>query len=591
MFLQLNIKISLKLKSLITVTFFILINLLSSSVFAQNQKFKVVIDAGHGGRDPGTLGKASYKGSYESDVALKVVLQIKKLFQNNNEFQLIFTRKKNIFIPLHRRGAIANKADADLFISIHCNSAVTNAYGTTTYVLGVGKSAKNLELSKRENDVILLEDDYEKHYDYDPNSQEFIIGLTLMQEDYQDKSIEFAQIVQNKFVSVAKRKNRGVNQGNLAVLYDSYMPSVLIEIGFLTNKKEEKYLHSKNGQNSIAKSIYQAVKTYKRRIDANRIDQTISILENPVVQIDNTSNIIPEVISSNYYYTVQIATSHKKIETAPNNFKKLKNIERKKIGSVYKYYYGRTADLITAKKFRKKAASLGYKDAFVKRKKTTSTDNQITNTEIIDKKPIITIDSKPKVTENKPKKVVTNLGYYYSIQFATSRKKIPLKAYNFRGLKDVTRNKVGIVYKYLHGSTTDLNEARKLRLKLVKLGYKDAFVKKLKGNITVTSNEATTNTAIKTETNSTTVEGIIFKVQVASGKTKIETKSYNFKGLKDIERVQLGNFYKYYYGKTKLYTLISKKHKEAIAKGYKDAKIVAIRGTQLIDVNSVINQN
>ncbi len=553
---QQNIKISLKFKTVLLFWILIMLSIIYNPIHAQNQKFKIVLDAGHGGKDPGTLGKASYKNSYESDIALKVALQVGKLLKSNTAFKTIFTRKtNNVFVPLHKRGSIANKADADLFISIHCNSAVTNAYGTTTYVLGVGKSAKNLELSKRENDVILLEDDYEKHYDYDPNSEEFLIGLTLMQEDYQDKSIEFAQIVQNKFVSVAKRKNRGVNQGNLAVLYDSYMPSVLIEIGFLSNKVEEKFLHTKTGQLKIAKAIFEAIKTYKKRIDNNSIETT-AIVED--------SNLEEE--PSNNYYRIQIATSKRKIKTTASNFKKLKGVERIKFGSVYLYYYGKTTSLEQAKKLRNKAKKTGYKDAFVKRFITPIEEI------ILPTKDVNTVVN------------TSNTTHYYSVQFASSRKKISLKAYNFKGLKNVFQKKVGKVYKYFYSKSLTIDEAKTIRKDVVKLGYKDAFVKKLKGKIVI-NNKVTKEPSKKAQI----IKDIIFKVQISSGKRKIETKAYNFKGLKNVERVKIGNYYKYYYGNTNDYSMIKNMHKKALKQGYRDAQIVAIKNNKLISVKSVIN--
>lgn len=557
---QRNIKISLKFKVVLTCLFAVIISIGS---YSQNEKFKVVLDAGHGGKDPGTLGKASYKNSYESDIALKVTLAVGNLLKQNSEIETIYTRKKNVFIPLHQRGNIANKADADLFISVHCNAASSNAYGTTTYVLGMGKTQKNLELAKRENDVIFLEDDYEKHYDYDPNSEEFMIGLTLMQEDYIDKSIEFAQIVQNKFVSVAKRKNRGVNQGNLAVLYDSYMPSVLIEIGFLSNKIEEKFLHTTTGQQKIAKAIYEAIKTYKRRLDNNSISDT-----NEISSISDTEDNVDSEKKYGPVYKVQIATSKRKIETKPYNFKQLKGVERLKVGNIYKYYYSSYPNLEKAKKIRKEVIKLGYKDAFIKRfiELPKDTKKEITSS----------------INDNNNVSLDNTKDYFYCVQIATSTSNIETKPYNFKGLKYVTKIKVGSIYKYFYGSTTELDSAKTIRKKVIDLGYKDAFVKRI--------NKTKNNKVVPTKNKKNRIyNDVIFKVQITSGKRKIETKPYNFKGLKNIERIQLGSFYKYYYGKTSNFDEIEKLHKEAVAKGYKDAVIVAIKNNKLISVKSLIS--
>lgn len=449
--IKIYIKHQLQLKRLAIAFLFVTFGFIQG----QNTKFTVVLDAGHGGKDAGTVGNNRYK-TYERDIALAVVLEVGKLLKNDHDIKTIFTRKKDVFIPLHKRGSIANKADADLFVSVHCNSAVTNAYGTTTYVLGMGKTAKNFELSKRENDVILLEEDHEKNYDYDPNSQEFIIGLRLMQEDYQDKSIEFAQIVQQKFKTVAKRKDRGVNQGNLAVLYDSYMPSVLIEIGFLTNKKEEDFLHSKNGQKLIAKAIYKAIKTYKSRLEAN------NVATNKTTDKDVETNV--KNVMSNSYYTIQIATSRNEIEPKAYNFKNLKNVIRKKVGKVYKYYYGKTTDLKEARKLQKEVLPL-FRDAFIKK-----FTEKITVQETIE-----TIDKPKKNTNERIFEGIT-----FKVQLSSSPKKIATKSYNFKGLKPVEAVKIGSVYKYYYGKTSDFNKIKKMRKQAVAKGYKGAFIVAIK---------------------------------------------------------------------------------------------------------------
>ncbi len=437
---------------------------LSNPVLAQNSLFTVVLDAGHGGKDPGTVGLKTFKKSYESDIALKVVNKIGVLLKKDNDIKTVYTRKTNKFIELHRRGKIANNANADLFISVHCNSASTTAYGTTTYVLGMGRTDKNLELSKRENDVILLEDDREKNYKYNPNSQEFLIGLTLMQEDYLERSIEFASIVQNKFKTVAKRKNRGVNQGNLAVLYDTYMPSVLIEIGFLTNKSEEKYLHTKNGQAKIAASIYQAIKTYKKRLEKNSV-KTVNVKNK---QVDVSSK---PVIGNSKYYRIQIATSKRKIEAKSYNFNGLKSISRIKVGNIYKYFYGIANNINDAKILRKEAVLKGYKDAFVKRFKFDKSKGDVHQLNYID-------SSKKKVAVNSsvvPSNVIKK-GVIFKVQLASSPKKINTVSYNFKGLQNVERIKTGSYYKYYYGSTSNYELIKKMNKTAKNKGYSDCFI-------------------------------------------------------------------------------------------------------------------
>ncbi|MFT5983728.1 MAG: N-acetylmuramoyl-L-alanine amidase, partial [Ulvibacter sp.] len=214
--------------------------------------FVVVLDAGHGGHDPGNVGN----GYKESDIALSIVLKIGAELEKNPNIKVIYTRKKNVFVELFERGAIANRADADLFVSVHCDSHTSNAYGAGTFVLGLHANKRNMEVAKKENEVILLEENYQENYaGYDPNSPESFIGLTLMQEEYLDQSIMLASLIQNNFIKKLKRKDRSVKQAGFIVLHQSYMPSVLVETGFLTNKTEGAYLNSKKGQKEMASSI------------------------------------------------------------------------------------------------------------------------------------------------------------------------------------------------------------------------------------------------------------------------------------------------------------------------------------------------
>ena len=227
-------------------------------------KFVIVLDAGHGGHDPGNMGNKYI----EKDIALNVVLKIGKQLEKNPNIKVVYTRKTDVFIELDKRGEIANKAKADLFVSIHCNSFHTQANGTETFVLGLHRNKTNLEVAKKENSVILLEENYhEKYAGYDPNSPESIIGLTLMQEEYLDQSIQLADYIQKSFKNKLKRKSRGVKQAGFIVLHQTVMPSVLIELGFLTYKKEGAYLNSKKGQDEMSKSIVESILEYKKSID------------------------------------------------------------------------------------------------------------------------------------------------------------------------------------------------------------------------------------------------------------------------------------------------------------------------------------
>lgn len=225
----------------------------------------VVIDAGHGGKDPGCNG-ASAK---EADIALKVALELGKTIEARSpDVKVIYTRKTNDFVELIDRAGIANKNRADLFISIHCNSGPSSAYGTETYTMGLHTSEGNLRVAKRENAVILKEENYKEKYNgFDPNSPQSHIMFTLFQSAYIDNSLRFAQKVEHQFKNTPGRMSRGVKQAGLLVLWKSAMPSALIEIGFLTNAKEEKYLNDKSSQTYMAAGIYKAFKEYKEELE------------------------------------------------------------------------------------------------------------------------------------------------------------------------------------------------------------------------------------------------------------------------------------------------------------------------------------
>ena len=226
----------------------------------------VVIDAGHGGHDAGCLGASSM----EKHVALDIALSLGKLIESNfPDVKVVYTRKTDVFIPLHERANIANRAHADVFICIHLNSGNKAAYGSETYVMGNHKTEDNLEVAKRENQVIQLEDDYLKKYDgFDPRSPEANIIFSLYQSQYMSQSILLASNIQNEFEGYAGRYNRGVKQAGFLVLYKTAMPAVLIECGFLSNQPEEKFLSSSKGQHVMATAIFRAFKAYKSDMES-----------------------------------------------------------------------------------------------------------------------------------------------------------------------------------------------------------------------------------------------------------------------------------------------------------------------------------
>ena len=350
----------MKTNTILLFVFFILVLTFSSFIkfedFVIKEKFIVVLDAGHGGKDPG---KPSSYGFKEKDIALKIALEIGKQLDENRDIEVIYTRKTDVFIELKDRPRIANKANADLFVSIHCNAHHTQAYGTETYVLDVSNTNQNFEVAKAENEVIFFEEDYEKHYEgFNPNSPESLIGVTLAQEEYTDQSILLASLIENNFADKLKRKSRGVKQASLWVIHQTAMPSVLIETGFVTNKNEGAYLNSKKGQQEISTAITKAILDYKASLDANVGDY---VFENKNGSI--TENI--KVVSDDIVFKIQIAASSKELETKPFNFKGLNDISRVKEGGLYKYFYGSTSNYDDIKKLTEDAKNKGYTSSFV----------------------------------------------------------------------------------------------------------------------------------------------------------------------------------------------------------------------------------
>ncbi len=349
-----------KLNFIIVLACITFISFLTPAAAFQNKadKFVVVLDAGHGGHDSGNLG-SGYK---EKEIALKIVLSVGKALKENQDIQVIYTRDSDKFVTLRGRAKIANDADADLFVSVHCNAHNSDANGTETFVLGLHANQRNFEIAKKENEVIFLESDYEKHYEgFDPKSPESLIGLTLIQEEYLDQSIKLARSIEDSFQNRHKRKSRGVKQAGFWVLHNTYMPSVLVETGFLTYKKEGSFLNSLSGQAKMAESITDAILNYKKQLDLNIGEGIYRDNSNQIeAAIEDEPQIFNEII-----FKVQIAAGSKQLEPKPYNFNGLDNISREKINTLYKYYYGRTSDYTEIRRMELEAKLKGYKSAFV----------------------------------------------------------------------------------------------------------------------------------------------------------------------------------------------------------------------------------
>lgn len=317
------------------------------------KKFVVVLDAGHGGKDSGNTGN----GFSEKNIALKIVLQAGKELEKIDDIEVIYTRTTDVFVPLDKRASIANKAKANLFISVHMNAfRRPGPHGTETYVLGTHRNQDNLEIAMKENSVIYLEDNYEETYDgFDPESPMSYIGMTLMQEEYLDQSILLADYIQKEFTNELKRFDRGVKKAGFLVLRQTYMPSVLIEAGFLTNLAEGRYLNSAKGQRDIANSIVRGVKQYKEIL---HLDSDEAIAEDQATPSSN--KIMPDIV-----FRVQVGAGKTPLDTAPYNFKGLEGIERDKEGDLYKYYYGRTSDYLHIQELQQEVQQKGFEAAFI----------------------------------------------------------------------------------------------------------------------------------------------------------------------------------------------------------------------------------
>jgi len=354
---------------------FFLILLSVSSMFAQsNNKFKVVLDAGHGGKDLG----ANYYGFIEKNIALAVALKVGKQLEKYPDIQVIYTRKTDVFVELIERARIANRANANMFLSIHCNAAPKGqAYGTETFVMGLTKNASNLEVAKKENAVITLESDYKMKYEgYDPKSPESVIGITLLQEEYLDQSITVATKIQNEYTNKLERKNRGVKQGPFLVLNQTAMPSVLTELGFLSYKPEGAYLNSEKGQDELAKGIADAILSYKKeyygsstQMIEEKPEKTSA--EIPDVQDTSKPKDEPRVVENKsvdvkgVLFKVQISASGKKLELLPKNFKGLDPTSVVEENGLFKYFYSQSSNYDEAKRNLAEAKSKGYESAFI----------------------------------------------------------------------------------------------------------------------------------------------------------------------------------------------------------------------------------
>lgn len=335
---------------------FFLVFLLPLCALAQKgEKIQtIVIDPGHGGKDTGALGKVSKEKTLNLAVALKFGNYIK---ENMPDVKVVYTREKDKFVELSERAAIANRNDADVFISIHCNSTGTpnSAYGAETFVMGESKNEKNLAVAKKENAAILLEDNTDAYDNFDPNSTEAYILFSLSQSLYQSQSLDLADKVQKQFTKKAGRHDRGVQQAGFLVLWKTSMPSILVELGFINNAKEEQFLNSEKGQTQLALALYRAFEEYKREFEAEN-----STAVQPVTNEKTEKSDVGDT-----YFSVQFASRDKKVSSTDKTFSGVKEVEVYEYGGAFRYISGRFTSKDAATKRQAEVRALGYKDAFV----------------------------------------------------------------------------------------------------------------------------------------------------------------------------------------------------------------------------------
>jgi N-acetylmuramoyl-L-alanine amidase len=330
------------------------------SAVTGEKKWVIVIDAGHGGKDPGALGSFSA----EKNITLAIALKTGSYIENNlKNVTVIYTRKTDTFIELKDRPDIANKNNADLFISIHANSTKSKTIqGTETFVMGPAKDQQNLEVAMKENEVILLESDHSTTYEgFDPKSPESYIMFSLMQNIFLKQSTSLASAIQSQYRGNINRNDRGVKQAGFWVLFMTTMPSVLTETGFITHPDEEKYLNSKEGQDKIASSIFHACIDYIADIESKSSKFPVKT-QNQEPDSENTAQSTSK--PGEIVFMVQIATSSAKIEIKPENFNGLKNVTEIPGQDVHKYAAGNFDDYDSAVNFRKEIES-SFPDAFV----------------------------------------------------------------------------------------------------------------------------------------------------------------------------------------------------------------------------------
>lgn len=528
-------------KFLYIVLFFAIIPIVSWAN-AEKRNFTLVIDAGHGGHDAGAVGAYSK----EKDINLRVALAFGKLVEENcPDVKVIYTRKRDVFIPLQTRADIANRNKADLFISVHTNALPAGrlAYGSETYTLGMARANANLAVAKRENSVITLESDYKSTYQgFDPNKAESYVIFEFMQDKFMKQSVDLASAIQKQYVN-AGRPNKGVHQAGFLVLRNTSMPSVLTELGFITTPAEENYLNSERGTTELSRSIYNGFLTYRRMHEhgANDIPQNLpskadARVDTPVAQNNGeTNNNTPQTPVNNgevaVVPVVAVPTARMIPEAATNEYtpQSVRSNNRSQRQQVA--HENKTVKVVTPK---------------AETPKTTSTPKA---------KEVKKEVEKPKTpTKTVAKPVATS-----STTRNTKEHTNKTKANDTKSKQD-DKKATG-----KHDNKNTKQQDAKLHA-----NNKHATDKSKQ----TTANKKTSPTATKTK--------VTYRIQVGAGKAQIDTKDAQFKGL-NVTRVKEGSMNKYFYGTYHSYADAQKALKTVKAK-VSAAYIVAYVGGKAVSV-------
>lgn len=575
------------------------------------KQFTVVLDPGHGGKDPGAVGKTGQ----EKEINLNVALAVGKLItEKYPDVKIVYTRQTDKYVTLQERPNIANNADGDLFISIHTNASESSkAYGAETFTLGLSKSQANFEVAKRENSVLLLEEGNKETYQgFDPTSPESYIMFEFMQSKYVDQSVEIAYYIQKEFVEI-KRLDRGVRQAIFWVLHQVKMPSILVELGFITNPSEEKFLISSEGQNKMANCIFSAFEKYKHEYDKRTIttpqidkQETKEVKEKTTKKENNdkkkndkkekekgTKNTIQNT-SANLVYKIQVFSSRTPIAETHydyNRAKKFKNAGYYFENNWYKYT---CCEIKTYKEAEQKLTEVQrvFKDAMIV---AFNGDKKIS---IDDAKKIEGITTENKTNKETRETTVTDTEKcIFSIQIFSSRTLIPNDNYDMRRAK-----KYGPVkhftengwYKYTCAETDSYTKAKE-NLTEIREIFKDAVIVAFKGDKKISLDEALHKTSkqenIQSVENNNN-QNIVFSIQVFSSKTVIPNDNYDMRRVSKYGSAKYyteNGWYKYTCGETTSYDKAKETLKE-IRVMFKDAVIVAFEGDKKISIKEALNK-